>query len=94
MSSDCDLSTQLPKLLNGIITDYVNMKQTNIYGLIGNFETDQDIETQINIFSKAYFGLEICNKDERNYASTCRAMKSYFKNARTLLDDVTIFAFS
>jgi hypothetical protein len=91
MSSDCDLATQLPALFNDIITDYVNMKQANIYGLIGNFSTDEEMEAQINIFSLANFNIKLCENGVRAYASTCRAMKGYLKNAHNLLSDVRIF---
>jgi hypothetical protein len=32
--NECDLATTIPNLFNAIMTDYVNMKQANIYGLI------------------------------------------------------------
>ncbi|MFA7298718.1 MAG: hypothetical protein WC010_03680 [Candidatus Absconditabacterales bacterium] len=90
MSNDCDLSNFVPKLFDDIIIDYVSMKQANFYGLIGNFTTDPDMEKQLNIFSKAYFDRDICDKASR-YPSTCRTMKGYLKNARNLLSDVRIF---
>ncbi len=92
MDNECDLATNLPKLFNDIISDYVNMKQTNIYGLIWNFETEQDIEDQVNIFSSGYFdGIEFCKKTDRTYPKTCSMVKWYVKNARNLLSDVRIF---
>lgn len=90
MRDECDLATTIPNLFNDIITDYVNMKQANIYGLAWIAESDTDIEDQINYFSTANFGINICEKKDRLYPATCRAMKSYFKNARNLLSDVRI----
>ena len=94
MDKSCDLASKLPEIFNMIITDYVNMKQSNIYGLIGNFSTEKDMEEQINIFSQANFNIELCNNEIRTYDATCRTMKSYLKNARNLLSDVRVFATS
>ena len=91
LDTDCDLASKLPELFNMIITDYVNMKQANIYGLIGNFSTEKDMTDQINVFSQANFNIELCNNEIRSYDATCRTMKSYLKNARNLLSDVRIF---
>ena len=90
MRNECDLATTVPQLFNDIITDYVNMKQANIYGLAWLAENDANIEGQINDFSQTNFGINICEKKDRLYPETCRAMKSYFKNARNLLSDVRI----
>jgi hypothetical protein len=75
-----------------IIADYVNMKQSNIYGLSRNASTDDEIEKQVNLFSRAYFGIEICETNDRSYDKTCRTMKSYIKNSRNLLSDVSVFS--
>ncbi len=92
MSNDCDLATNIPNLFNAIITDYVNMKQTNVYGLAWNFTTNQEMEDQINLFSSGYFnGIQICKTTDRAYPKTCAMMKWYLKNARNLLSDVTVF---
>lgn len=92
MNNDCDLSKNLSTLFNAIISDYVNMKQANIYGLRLNFWEEKDIEHQLNLFSSGYFdGLQVCAKDNRTYPKTCAMMKWYFKNARNLLSDVRVF---
>lgn len=75
-----------------IITDYVNMKQSNIYGLSRNGKLDSDIEDQVNVFSCSYFGIRICGTSDRKYDTTCRTMKSYIKNAHNLLSDVSVFS--
>lgn len=92
MDNDCDIATLVPDLFDGIIMDYVNMKQANFYGLIWDFTGDAWMESQINIFSHAYFGndVDICAPKDPRYPSTCRAMKWYLKNARNLLSDVRI----
>ena len=89
---NCDLATQIPNLYNMIVADYVNMKQSNIYGLSRNASEDDDIEKQVNLFSRAYFGIEICETSDRSYDKTCRTMKSYIKNSRNLLSDVSVFS--
>ena len=94
MDNDCNLSSKLPELFNMIVSDYVNMKQANIYGLVWNFSTEEDMEAQINIFSLAHFNIKLCEKEERTYDATCRAMKWYLKNARNLLSDVRVFNIS
>ncbi|MEI7920086.1 MAG: hypothetical protein WCH65_08285 [bacterium] len=50
MNNECDLATNLPNLFNAIVSDYVNIKQSSIYGLTLNVKEDT-IEPQINIFS-------------------------------------------
>lgn len=89
---NCDLATQIPNLYNMIVADYVNMKQSNIYGLSQNATLDDDIKAQVNRFSLAYFGINICETSDRSYDKTCRTMKSYIKNARNLLSDVSVFS--
>jgi len=92
MSDECNLAKNVPNLFDDIMTDYVNMKQANFYGLVWDFKTDEDMEAQINIFSQANFWMNICEKSDHSYASTCRAMKWYLKNARNLLSDVRILS--
>lgn len=91
LDTDCDLASKLPELFNMIITDYVNMKQANIYGLVWNPSSEDDMEKQANIFSLANFNIKLCDNEIRSYDATCRTMKSYLKNARNLLSDVRIF---
>jgi hypothetical protein len=92
LGSNCNLAKHIPDLYNKIITDYVNMKQSNIYGLFRNASTDDEIENQVNVFSTGYFGIKICETSDRSYNETCRIMKSYIKNANTLLSDVSVFS--
>ncbi len=88
---DCDLARNIPKLFDGIINDYINMKQPNIYGLTQEFISDSDIEYQINQFSSWYFdGLQLCGTDTPRYPKTCKMMKSTFKDVRKALNDVSI----
>lgn len=92
MNNECDLATNLPNLFNAIISDYVNMKQSNIYGLTLEVK-DDNVEGQINAFSSGYFdGIQACAKEGRMYPKTCSMMKWYIKNARNLLSDVRIFS--
>lgn len=89
---NCDLSQHIPNLYNMIITDYVNMKQSHIYGISRNARTDEEIEKQANLFSSNFFGgLKICETSDRSYDKTCRTMKSYIKNTYNLLSDVRVF---
>jgi len=75
MNNECDLATNLPNLFNAIIADYVNMKQSNIYGLTLDVKEDS-IEPQINAFSSGYFyGIQACAKEGRMYPKTCSMMK-------------------
>lgn len=76
MNNECDLATNLPNLFNAIIADYVNMKQSNIYGLTLNVEDEPGMEHQINVFSSGYFdGIQACAKEGRMYPKTCSMMK-------------------
>lgn len=75
-----------------IVVDYVNMKQANVYGLSSNAPTDTEIENQVNVFSSANFGIPICETSDRLYDKTCSTMKSYIKNAYSLLTDVHVFS--
>ena len=73
--NDCDLSVNIPKLFNGIINDYVNMKQPNPYGMTANFGNDENpMIQQINEFSSGYFdGVQVCT--DTRYPTTCKMMK-------------------
>ena len=88
--NDCDLSVNIPKLFNGIINDYVNMKQPNVYGMIANIGNDeQSMISQINLYSSGYFdGVQLCT--DPRYPKTCHMMKSYMKNVSKVFSDVTI----
>lgn len=89
--NDCDLSTNIPKLFNAIMNDYVNMKQPNLYGLSADFQTDPDIIRQVNLFSSGYFnGIQVCETSSRDYSKTCSMMKWYIRNIRNILSDVRI----
>lgn len=77
-SNDCDLSSNLPKILNAILNDYVNMKQPQLYGMTSDFAgKDEIMIEQVNSFSHAYFSpeLDICNNKERDYSKTCKIFK-------------------
>lgn len=88
-SNDCDLATNIPKLFNAIMNDYVNMKQPNLYGMNTNIVGDG--ESQINEFSSGYFdGIQVCGSTLRSYPKTCSMMKWYMKNVRNILSDVRI----
>lgn len=91
--NDCDLSVNIPKLFNAIMNDYINMKQPNLYGMTTNFGNDETkMIEQINVFSSGYFdGIEVCGTNEIRYPTTCKTMKWYMKNVRTVLSDVRIF---
>ncbi len=92
MSDDCDIAKLAPKLFNDLMTDYVNIKQPNLYGMNSNFKTDDELKNQVNIFSSWYFdGLQLCATDKRSYPKTCSTMLSYIKNTRNILSDVRIF---
>lgn len=91
--NDCDLSVNIPKLFNGIMNDYISMKQPNLYGMNANFGSGEDkIIQQINLFSSGYFdGVQMCGDDNPRYPKTCQMMKWYIRNLRNVLNDVTIF---
>ena len=91
MSNDCDLSKNIPKLLNGIINDYINFKQAGLYGLVIDYKSESDLEAIVNGYSTIYFGIDLCSNNEHPYDKTCRMMKSYVKNVRSVLSEVTIF---
>jgi len=74
MSDECNLAKHIPNLFDDIMTDYVNIKQANLYGLIGKFDTEDDMKAQINIFSQANYSMDLC-ETEKKYTATCRAMK-------------------
>jgi len=94
LSNDCDLSVNIPNLFNGIINDYVNMKQPNLYGFIAEFDwDDEQMKDQINIFSSWYFdGVQICGKNETRYPKTCKMMQWYMKNVHNIFSDVKILS--
>lgn len=91
MTNDCTLAKHIPNLFNSIMTDYVNIKQSNIYGLAWNFTDDATMQDQIKNFSLANFGIDICSKaTSRTYPKTCAIMKWYIKNSKNLLSDVYV----
>lgn len=95
MTNDCSLAKHIPNLFNDIMTDYTTIKQSTIYGLVGNIDGESAMETGINIFSQSYFGLNLCDTSlPHSYPKTCRTMKSYLKNSRNLLSDVRILSTS
>lgn len=95
MTNDCSLAKHIPNLFNDIMTDYTTIKQSTIYGLVGNIDGESAMETGINIFSQSYFGLDLCDTSlPHSYPKTCRTMKSYLKNSRNLLSDVRILSTS
>ena len=89
LSNDCNIPLVTSNFLSSLIADYVAMKQSNMYGVIWLFTGDTDMEPQINTFSQAYFGLDVCD-DTHRYTSTCRTMKSYFTQAYRMLSDVKL----
>jgi len=91
MDNDCNLSKNIPNLFNGIMNDYVNIKQSNLYGLIADYTDDNGLETQVNTYSQAYFRVDVCNNNLHPYDATCRMMKSSIKAAKNILSDVQIF---
>lgn len=93
-SNDCDLATNIPKLFNAIMNDYINMKQPNLYGLSANFATDETkIIAQINLFSSGYFdGIQVCDILPRSYPQTCSMMKWYIRNVYKAVHEVNIFS--
>ena len=75
MTDECNLAKHIPELMNDIMSDYVNMKQSNVYGLVGKFKDDTEIDKQINLFSSGYFaGVEVCGTDNL-YPKTCKMMR-------------------
>jgi hypothetical protein len=93
-SFDCAFATIVPKLFNDIMTDYTNIKEANLYGLIGDFTMDKEIEDQANVYSQAFFGVDICQKKDRSYPSTCRDMKSYIRKAKNMMSKLDILSWS
>lgn len=91
-SSDCAFATIVPKLFNDIMTDYTNIKEANLYGLIWDFTMDKEIEDQANVYSQAFFGVDICQKKDRSYPSTCRDMKSYIRKAKNMMSKLDILS--
>lgn len=82
----CDISTYIPKLLNMLINDYVNMKWPQIYG----FDPSSDAKTNANIFSSGYFaGIRVC--DLPKYRNTCKQLKKYIEGSQKSLADVEVF---
>jgi hypothetical protein len=74
LGNDCNIPAVTSQLFTNIVSDYVNMKQANLYGVVGVFTGEADMENQINIFSDNHFGLSLCDPTQR-YPSTCRVMK-------------------
>jgi len=91
LTDDCDIPKLTSSLFHKIITDYVNMKQTNIYWLSSYLTGNDDFIGQANTFSQAYFGLQICNNEDPPYPKTCRTLQSYIKKSYNLLSSVDIF---
>ena len=93
MGNDCDLATNVPNLFNGIMNDYVNMKQADLYALSSDSKDDPDWTHQINVFSSNYFdGVEICGTRDPRYPQTCKIMQWYIKNVRNILSNVRILS--
>ncbi|MFA6256147.1 MAG: hypothetical protein WC606_03090 [Candidatus Absconditabacterales bacterium] len=91
-SNDCDLSKNIPKLFNSIMNDYINIKQSGLYGSIVSYKSEADLEKDVvNPYSKAYFGIDLCDNTDHPYPKTCRMMKSYVKSVRNILSEVQIF---
>lgn len=68
------------------------MKQPNIYGMTMFPDGDtQKVTQQVDAFSSRYFnGLEVCTSKDPSYPKTCNMMKSYVRNVRNSLNDLTI----
>jgi hypothetical protein len=89
--SQCDLSTNIPKLYNMIINDYVNLKMPQLFG----YDPSVDIEANANVFSANYFNnLHVCakdNADHRVYPTTCKQLKKYIGDVKKSLAAVQVF---
>ncbi len=91
MDNSCNLSKNMPDLFNGILNDYVNIKQSSLYGDIVNYQDESDLEKNVvNPYSQDYFGLDVCD-DNHLHPKTCSMVKSYVKSVRNILSDVNIF---
>ena len=90
--NDCQIQKHFPRILNQILNDYVNIKQSTIYGAVISWDTDQIIQSQANLFSSKYFNwLEICNENNpRKYPETCRTLVKYIRNVKKILNDVEL----
>jgi hypothetical protein len=93
MNNNCDLSYVTSKIFNGIMNDYINMKQPTLYGLAAEYPDDTDPLVKIvNNYSTDYFGIALCDKNTTpSYDKTCRMAKSYVSSVRNILSDVLIF---
>ncbi|MFA5748155.1 MAG: hypothetical protein WC872_03530 [Candidatus Absconditabacterales bacterium] len=95
MQNDCDIPKLTSKLFNDLINDYVNVKQTSIYGLMFNADKDEDYYKQIDSFSERYFGgLQLCSDKKRGYEKTCKIFIKYLRGVQKNLDNVKILNIS
>lgn len=91
MNNECDLATNIPKLFNAIMNDYTNIKQSTIYGPFVEYNSEAQLWSVINDYFQSYFGINICNNTNHSYDKTCRMVKSYVKNTRKILSELTVF---
>lgn len=95
MSNDCNVHRNVAKLFNDIINDYTNINQFNLYGWTNKFDDDAQLVILADQYAMKYFGLPICETpDGRSYPKTCNLVKSFLKQTKNILSDVTILSAS
>jgi len=88
----CNLSSNIPMLFNSIIEDYINMKQSFLYGTIFPYNWDSELSKMINTnFSQPYFHVDICDNTLHPYEKTCRMIKSSISHIKNIMTEVHIF---
>ncbi len=89
--NSCNVSKYLPQLFDMLINDYVNLKQASMYNALRPATSDDEIYTLINGYFFPYFLTNICWDPAHPYPKTCRTLKSYLHQSRSLLSEVKIF---
>lgn len=92
MNNDCDLSSNVPMLFNGIMEDYINIKQSFLYGALFPYSSQSELRDLINTqYSQPFFGVDICDNPDHPYTKTCNMVESSIKNIRNIMTEVRIF---
>ncbi len=82
----CPIYKVYPALLQKILNEYVNIKQTQFFGTQKGGETTTE---KANNFSKKYFNtLEICKDDL--YPKTCKVVKRFIKSTQNMKNHIHI----
>lgn len=90
--NNCNIPKQFSKIFKIIINDYINIKQSSMYGITKKIDNSDDIEKLANNFWNKHFFIEICNSKKTwiTYSKSCNIVKSYIQSASAMIKNLKI----